>query len=125
VDGLRSDSRGFISEVCPACSRGFKIPLIRGGIPRLAHCPYCEYRGDNFLTPEQRKYMQALTARLAINALKTGVTPPSLPPTPVEANDDLPSIASFPCCEGRIRHDGASSSLYCPFCGKADAAQAP
>lgn len=122
MDGLRADAHGYISEVCPSCTRRFKILLIPGGIPKLSHCPYCEHVGENFFTSEQKKYMEVLVARLAITRLKTGMKLPTLPSDPVESNDDLPAIAKFVCCDGSIRHDGGSKTLFCPFCGKPDAA---
>lgn len=122
MDGLRSDASGFVSHVCPACDRRFKVPLLPGGFPKLAHCPYCEHEGDNYFTSEQKKYLEVLAARLAITTLKTGARMPSLPAVPVERDDDLAAIATFGCCDGKIRHDGGTNALFCPFCGKADAA---
>lgn len=129
MEGLLSDARGFFSQVCPGCQRRFKVPYVRGatpaegGLPQLVHCPYCDQVGDDFRTPAQKKFQEVSAARLVIQRLKTGANLPSVPDVPVEMNDDLPDVAAFPCCDGSIRHDGGSSLLFCPFCGKPDAAR--
>ncbi|CAN5908338.1 hypothetical protein BH23PLA1_BH23PLA1_37560 [soil metagenome] len=37
---IPTDSEGFISRKCPACSKRFKVTLGQGSDKPLTHCPY-------------------------------------------------------------------------------------
>jgi hypothetical protein len=139
---IPSDSQGFLSRKCPACSKLFKIKLGEGSDEPLSHCPYCDARGDDWFTDEQRAYVRAVGLNFArdvvseqlgdmarrlnrgasgggfITAKMTHKSSPRQPVPPVLIESDQPmSVVFFECCKESVKHDGSSDSLHCIICG--------
>ena len=115
------DSAGFISQQCKQCQRYFKYQPT-DDIRSPQRCAYCGAEGGNLLTGPQQDYFTALLAKQAQDMIygTSSGSRPTLPTAvePVEADDDLPQVAKFSCCDATIRHDGASTSLHCIRCGE-------
>jgi hypothetical protein len=139
---IPSDSEGFLSRKCPACLKHFKIKLGEGSDEPLSHCPYCDERGDDWFTDEQRAYVEAVGLNFAhdivseklgamarrfnrgssgggfITAKMTHSSSPrkAVPPVPVEPEETMP-VVFFECCKERVKHDGSTEALHCIICG--------
>jgi hypothetical protein len=139
---IPADSEGFISRRCPACSKLFKVRYGQGSDQPLAHCPYCNTRGDGWFTAEQRAYVEAVTQNFAqgvvgrkldemargfnrsvprggfITAKMTHKPSPRrpVPSVPIEPEEPMPVI-TFGCCNETVKHDGSTAALHCVICG--------
>lgn len=135
---LPTDSDGFVSQECPACDKLFKVIFGEGSQRPIGHCPYCGHADqDCWWTQAQADYLAATAGReiagpllddfarrvnranssgglLKISAKVQHDPRPSQPEEP----DEPMSVASFPCCGERIKHDGATASLHCIICGE-------
>ena len=140
---IPTDSDGFISRKCPACSKLFKAKYGEGSDQPLSHCPYCGSSDADWFTDEQRVYVRAAGLNFArgimgreigkiaqkfnrgmgrggfITAQMSHTTSPNkpLPPIPVESDEPM-AIALFDCCNERVKHDGSLEALHCVICGK-------
>lgn len=139
---IPTDDDGFISQKCPACSKLFKAEFGEGSDKPLGYCPYCGAAGGDWYTDEQRAYIEAAGRNFALEVVRRelgemtrsfnrgvpcgGITTAEmsleptpeepLPPVPAESNEPMP-VASFRCCNERIKHDGSSAALHCVICG--------
>jgi hypothetical protein len=137
---FNTDSKGFISQACPACDGHFKVHPDSPN--KVAHCPFCEHVDEHWFTPAQAEYMQAVAASEVLGphldaldrqlrSLGSGsegmirvtgrVEKPRVPPKPEESDDDMPSETKFACCGEIIRYKAAETPLYCIVCGEAAA----
>ncbi len=138
---FKTDSKGFISQECPACEHRFKMRPGQGSPRPVAHCPFCKHSGEDcWLTTEQAEYLKAFAAReilgpalekfdRAFKRLGSGsgglitvkvtghVEQPRVPPLPVESEDDMPAETTFTCCGETIRHDTGHHPVCCIICG--------
>lgn len=99
MTALPTDVTGYLSLVCPACARRFKVHEPLAGETR--RCLYCGHAGTPgaFFTPAQRAALQ-------------GEAPP-----PREPNENWPELR-FRCCSACVRFDGSMSKrlAHCPHC---------
>ena len=140
---IPTDTDGFISRKCPACSKLFKAKYGEGSNHPLSRCPYCGSSADDWFTDEQRAYVRAAGFNFARGVMnrelgnmarkfnrsagrggfitaKMTHSPSSskpLPPVPVESSEPM-AIALFTCCNERVKHDGSLEALHCVICGK-------
>ena len=134
---ISTDSDGFVSQECPACSKRFKVVFDEGSDQPIGHCPYCGHTGQNcWWTQEQADYLTAIAGEeiagpllddfarkinrmsrpgdfLKVNAK---VKHEPRPPKPGEPDGPM-AVATFDCCGERIKHDGSASTLHCVICG--------
>jgi hypothetical protein len=68
---MPTDEKGMVGRKGPHrdCGKSFKLKPstgIKGNVP--CHCPYCGHIGssDDFWTPEQKKYLEAVAMNYAI-----------------------------------------------------------
>ncbi len=135
---LSTDAEGFLSQECPVCGKRFKVMFGEGSDRAIGHCPYCGHAGkDCWWTKEQAAYLTGVVGERMVNPMledfARGVnrmnrghalvqmkarvkrSPPARPP--VEPNRPMP-VATFPCCNERIKHDGSTAQVHCIICGK-------
>tara|TARA_R110002111_G_scaffold100976_6_gene156510 strand:+ start:70055 stop:70498 length:444 start_codon:yes stop_codon:yes gene_type:complete len=136
-----TDSDGFLTQECPACSGRFKVVFGEGSDDPISHCPYCAHMDTNcWWTPEQADYISNFTAQQAemmisdqfkkmarnlnsksssikMSMRNTSSHTPS-PTAPEEMELDLPTI-KFSCCNEEIKYfeNLAEGRLFCVICG--------
>ena len=134
---LSTDSDGFVSQECPACSKRFKVVFGKGSERPIGHCPYCGHAGqDCWWTQAQAEYLAAMAGQKIVGPLlddfARGVNRTGKPgvflkvsakvkhgprPTAPDELDTPMSVANFDCCGERIKHDASVASLHCIICG--------
>ncbi len=134
---LPTDSDGFVSQECPACSKRFKVVFGEGSDRPISHCPYCSHvNQDCWWTQAQADYFAAMAGQEIAGPLlddfARGVNRISKPgdflkisakithgpqATAPEELDTPMSVANFDCCGERIKHDGSVATLQCIICG--------
>ena len=135
---LPTDSDGFVSQECPACSRRFKVVFGKGSDRPIGHCPYCGHAEQNcWWTKEQASYLAAVAGQEITGPLlddfARGVNHMSKPgdflqinanvdhgarPSPPEEADTPMQSVTFDCCGERVKHDGSAVALHCIICGR-------
>lgn len=133
---INTDSDGFVSQECPACSKTFKIRFGSGAKAPLAHCPYCQHDGTGcWWTKAQAEYIRSIathevigpefekmardlhrSTRNSLFPLKMTVTKAPKRAAPLEPNGNM-STHLFPCCGETIKFEGPLSDLRCVICG--------
>lgn len=136
---LPTDSDGFVTQECPACSKHFKAVFGEGSDRPISHCPYCGHvNQDCWWTQAQAEYLAAAAGQEIVGPLlddfTQGINRISKPgdflklsakvehgprPTAPEELDTPMAVANFDCCGERIKHDGSSTTLHCIICGTA------
>lgn len=153
---LASDARGFVRRTCPTCARTFKVAAGRAEEPvvqavfvaALQHanveelagpprrfCPYCGHgaAADAFLTPAQRRYIEARAKDVA-GSLRWGMlrqlahegrrAPTFVPlrpgpdhaPSPPPEPDDLQTARALCCGEAIKLKPTWREPFYCHHC---------
>lgn len=134
---LSTDSDGFVSQECPACSKRFKVVFGKGSDGPIGHCPYCGHAGQScWWTQAQADYLAAMAGQeiarplldefarrvngvsKAGDFLKVSAKVEHGPrPTVPDELDTAMSVVNFQCCGERIKHDGSAATLHCIICG--------
>jgi len=128
---LNTDSEGFISQECPACSGRFKVKYAAGAPRPVSYCPYCCHRNRAaWWTKPQASYIESAAGvsdheleRMLLDVLK-GSNEVNIKKLPGGCQPDAPSepqeawpVVEFASKE-LIKHDGSKSTLYCPVTGE-------
>lgn len=135
---FNTDDQGFLSQECPACMGRFKVRFGEGSDQPIGFCPYCGNSGQNcWWTSKQAEYLSAKASSEMVApelekmardfnrrvggkglfSMSMKVSKTSVPPEPIEANEDW-SHFLFKCCGETIRYDGDFRKLHCIICGK-------
>ncbi len=135
---LATDTDGFVSQECPACSRRFKVVFAEGSGRLIGYCPYCRHAQQNcWWTQEQADYLAAAAGQEIVGPLlddfvrqvnrmsrpgdflrlKAKVEHDHPPSPPAETDSSMKSVR-FECCGETVKHDGSRARLYCIICGK-------
>lgn len=135
---LPTDSDGFVSQECHACSKRFKAVFGEGSDRPIGHCPYCGHEEQNcWWTQEQASYLAAVAGQEIADSLlddfarevnrmsrpgdflqvSAKVDRGPRPSPPAETDTSMMSV-TFECCGERVKHDGSQARLYCIICGK-------
>lgn len=122
------DPDGFLRRECPSCHRQFKWFPDDDSEPSpdsLYGCPYCRFRSEDFLTPEQADFLTWAAGQEALRELeKQGLKVESepAPPSPVDLGDM--ERVDFHCHprEPIKVYEGWKDSqpVFCVICGAED-----
>jgi len=135
---LATDQDGFLSQECPACRKRFKAKFESGRSRPISFCPYCRHCGtDCWWTPEQAEYFAAAVGNRVVAPILDrfardfnrsrrpgGLVSMSMSashgpkPNPPVEHDEPMRLASFACCNERVKLSPAARAASCIICGE-------
>jgi hypothetical protein len=117
---LNSDANGFTTQQCKSCLHTFKVAFGKGSNRPIGHCPYCNYHGE-FWTSPQEQYLNQVASIF-----------PHAPPPPIAPNESANGydlVHNFTCKHGdtiKVNSnnlqpdpaDGKKHLIYCIINGR-------